>query len=98
MRAQAEHAYKSTQMKADIGEHTEETTHMKAHRAKRTWTGDKSHFVLKFKGKMPDAKPKRAILCGNLRKMPDPNFRTPVLCTPAQSKRTWTFHRSHFLR
>ena len=24
--------------------------------------------------------------------MPDPS----VLCTPAQSKRTWTFHRSHF--
>ena len=29
--------------------------------------------------------------------MPDPNPATPVLCEPAQLKRTWTFHKNHFV-
>ena len=29
-------------------------------------------------------------------KMPDPDPAEHVLCAPAQSKRTWTFHKSHF--
>ena len=29
--------------------------------------------------------------------MPDPNPATYVLCEPAQLKRTWTFHKSHFV-
>ena len=33
---------------------------------KRTWRGQKSHFVWKFAGKMPDPKPTRDILCGIL--------------------------------
>ena len=33
---------------------------------KRTWTCHKSRFVLKFTRKMPDPKPARGILCGNL--------------------------------
>ena len=31
-------------------------------------------------------------------KMPNANTATPVLCQPAQSKCTWTFHKSHFVR
>ena len=30
------------------------------------------------------------------RKMPDPDAADSVLCETAQSKRTWTFHKSHF--
>ena len=53
----------------------------------------------------------RAVLCGNLQekgrthfvwkftgKRLDPDPGDSVLCEPAQSKRTWTFHKSHFLR
>ena len=48
---------------------------MRAHRraqAERRWSGDKSHFVWKFTGKMLDPKPRRAISHGNLHeKMPE---------------------------
>ena len=38
----------------------------------------------------------RAILCGRFtRQMPDPNPATTILCDPAQSFCTWTFHKSH---
>ena len=30
-------------------------------------------------------------------KMPDPHSGTYVLCAPAQSKRAWTLHKSHFV-
>ena len=30
-------------------------------------------------------------------KMPDADSATSILCEPAQSKRTWKFHKSHFL-
>ena len=33
---------------------------------KPKWTCHKSHFVSKFTGKMPDPKPARGILCGDL--------------------------------
>ena len=39
----------------------------------------------------------RAMLYWNLGKMPHPRTATPVLCEPAQSKCTWTFHKSHFV-
>ena len=28
--------------------------------------------------------------------MPDPDSGASILCEPAQSKRTWTFHKGHF--
>ena len=31
------------------------------------------------------------------RKMPDPDSGASILCEPAQSKPTWTFHTSHFV-
>ena len=38
----------------------------------------------------------RVILCRNLKeKMPDPDSGDGILCEPAQSKRTWTFYKSH---
>ena len=40
----------------------------------------KSHFVWKFRGKMPHTLSADGILCA-----------------PAQSKRTWTFHKRHFV-
>ena len=30
--------------------------------------------------------------------MPDPNPAASILCEPAQSKRTWTFEKSHFVK
>ena len=32
-----------------------------------------------------------------LRRKTDPKTRKHTLCEPAQSKRTWTFHKSHFV-
>ena len=39
----------------------------------------------------------RAILCGNLQGKPDASPATSVLREPAQSKWTWTVHKSHFV-
>ena len=40
----------------------------------------------------------RAILCRNLQgKCQTPIPGHGILCEPAQSKRTWTFHKSHFV-
>ena len=40
----------------------------------------------------------RAILCGNLQEKCWSQIPGPVLCEPAQSKCTWTFHKSYFTR
>ena len=73
MRAQKEHTYESTHMKAHIL-----STHMKAQRRahisehsgehtyepaqpQRRGTGHKSHFVWKFTGKMPNPTPTTSI-------------------------------------
>ena len=63
---------------------------------------NKSHFMRKFKRKMPQTKTgehTRAIFCGNLKgKMPDSRTAAQTLCEPAQSKCSWTLHKSHFMR
>ena len=73
--------------------------------SKCTWTCHKSHSRPKFTGNMPDyaiemhtdmsQEPFYAKL---IWKMPNANTATPSLCEPAQSKCTWTFHKSHFVR
>ena len=100
--------------------------------SKCTWTFDRSHFVWKFPGKMPDpnpgdivsckpaqskctwtfeepfrveiyrknAGPARHVLCEpaqSKRTILDPDSRVSILREPAQSKCTWTFHKSHFV-
>ena len=57
-----------------------------------------AHFRASLRSRNAHGHFTRAILCGNLHgKLPDPNPATHVLCEPAQSKRTWTFHKSHFV-
>ena len=91
MGAQKEHTFESTHMKAHIlithtkaqrrayiSEHSGEHTYEPAQPPSRG-TSHKSHFVWKFIRKMPDPKPKRAILCGNLEdkcrtRIPPPAF------------------------
>ena len=45
----------------------------------------------------PEAR-KRHFVCKFTRKVPDPEPAARVLCEPAQSKHTWTFHKSQFVR
>ena len=91
MRAQEEHIYESTQIKAHRGEHTYESTE------ESTWTGHKSHSVWKFTGKVMDTKPRRAILCGNLQG----KCRTPIprstFCAHLRCRNTYGLFRNAIL-
>ena len=73
--------------------------------SKCTWTCHKSHLMPKFTGNMPHYAietrmdmSQEPFYAKIIWKMPNANTATPVLCQPAQSKCTWTFHKSHFVR
>ena len=73
--------------------------------SKCTWTCHKSHSRPKFTGNMPDYAiemhtdmSQEPFYAKFIWKMPNANTATPSLCEPAQSKCTWTFHKSHFVR
>ena len=73
--------------------------------SKCTWTCHKSHSRPKFTGNMPDYAiemhtdmSQEPFYAKCIWKMPNANTATPSLCEPAQSKCTWTFHKSHFVR
>ena len=67
------------------------------------WTCHKSHFMRGFSGKTPPPRTATTVLrepchkshsCEMLR----PRTATTVLCQLAQSKCTWTYHKSHFMQ
>ena len=98
MKAQILSTHMRAQRKAHISEHSGEHTSEPAQPRSRG-TSHKSHFVWKFTGKMPDPKPKRVILCGNVQekcrtRIPRPAFYMEI----DRKKRTWEGHKSHFLR
>ena len=69
--------------------------------SKHTWTCHKSHFVLKFTGKMPGPNPARAILCGNLQErcrtpIPQHQFRASLRSRNAQGHFTRTILCGNF--
>ena len=88
---------------------TGDHTLCKPAQSKCTWTFDKSHFEREFTGKMPRAKPashcavkmhldiSQEDIWKFTGKMPPTRTATHTLCEPAQSKCTWTFHKSHFI-
>ena len=79
--------------RADIGEHTHESTHMRAQRGTHMRSQEReAHFVRAGAGKIHMDMSEEPFCIEMYKKMPNPNPRTPILCEPAQSKRTWTFH------
>ena len=105
MKAQWEHTYESTHMRAHISEHTggkpitRPGSTLCASLRSRNAQGHVTRAILgNLQEKMWDPKHARAILGGNLqKKMSDPNSGTYVLRAPAQSKRAWACHKSRFV-
>ena len=80
--------------------------------SKCTWTFDKSHFVWEIYCKNAGPQSRGYTFCASARsrnahghckfvwkftgKMPDTDSGASILCEPAQPKRTWAFHKSHF--
>ena len=98
MKAHILSTHMKAQERAHRSEHSGEHTYEPAQPRSRG-TSHKSHFVWKFTRKMPDPKPKRAVLCRNLQekcrtRIPRPAFYMEVY----KKKRTWGCHESHFVR
>ena len=82
--------------------------------SKCIWAFHKTHFVWKFTGKPPSPEPRRMFCAGlrcrnagaidtdiyreHAAAQREPKTRTHILCKPAQSKRTQTFHKSLLTR
>ena len=92
---------------AHIVEHTYESTHMRAHIGAHIW--EHTHEVPRLHTRCaslrswkPHGHVKKTILnilYGHWQeKCRTPSPGTPVLCEPAQLKRTWTCQKSHFVR
>ena len=64
--------------------------HRSTHMRSQEW---EAHVVRAFPAESHMDMSKEPFCMEIHRKMPGLNPRTPVLCEPAQSKRTWTFHK-----
>ena len=87
------HTHESTQMRAHTWAQRRKTDsktgkHTLCERArwKRRWTCHKSHFMWKYTGQMPDPKPARGSLCGNLQEKCRTQIPRSTFCARLRSR------------